>query len=27
VVDAQENDTYSRPHVHLPVEPELVGED
>jgi malate dehydrogenase (oxaloacetate-decarboxylating)(NADP+) len=27
VVDAQENDTYVRPHVHVPVEPELVGED
>jgi malate dehydrogenase (oxaloacetate-decarboxylating)(NADP+) len=27
VVDAQENDTYSHPHVHVPVEPELVGED
>ncbi len=27
VVDAQESDTYSRPHVHVPVEPELVGED
>jgi len=27
VVDAQENDTYSRPHVHVAVEPELVGED
>ena len=27
VVDAQENDTYSRAHLHLSVEPELVGED
>ena len=27
VVDAQENDTYMHPHVHVPVEPELVGED
>ena len=27
VVDAQENDTYAHPHVHIPVEPELVGED
>jgi malate dehydrogenase (oxaloacetate-decarboxylating)(NADP+) len=27
VVDAQENDTYAHPHVHVPVEPELVGED
>ncbi len=27
VVDAQENDTYSHPHVHMPVEPELIGED
>jgi malate dehydrogenase (oxaloacetate-decarboxylating)(NADP+) len=27
VVDAQENDTYANPHVHVPVEPELVGED
>ncbi len=27
VVDAQENDTYSHPHVHVAVEPELVGED
>jgi hypothetical protein len=27
VVDAQESDTYSRAHVHVPVEPELVGED
>jgi malate dehydrogenase (oxaloacetate-decarboxylating)(NADP+) len=27
VVDAQENDTYSHPHVHVSIEPELVGED
>jgi malate dehydrogenase (oxaloacetate-decarboxylating)(NADP+) len=27
VVDAQENDTYAHPRVHVPVEPELVGED
>jgi len=27
VVDAQENDTYSHAHVHVPVEPELIGED
>ena len=27
VVDAQENDTYSRAHLHVSVEPELVGED
>jgi len=27
VVDAQESDTYTRPHGHVPVEPELVGED
>jgi len=27
VVDAQENDTYTRPHVHVSVEPELVGQD
>ena len=27
VVDAQENDTYMHPHVHIPVEPELIGED
>jgi malate dehydrogenase (oxaloacetate-decarboxylating)(NADP+) len=27
VVDAQENDTYMRPHVNVSVEPELVGED
>src|SRR5579885_1855044 len=27
VVDAQENDTYSHPHVHVSVEPELIGED
>jgi hypothetical protein len=27
VVDAQENDTYSHPHVRVSVEPELVGED
>jgi len=27
VVDAQENDTYAHPHVHVSVEPELVGED
>jgi malate dehydrogenase (oxaloacetate-decarboxylating)(NADP+) len=27
VVDAQENDTYAHPHVHMSVEPELVGED
>ena len=27
VVDAQENGTYSHPHVHVSVEPELVGED
>jgi malate dehydrogenase (oxaloacetate-decarboxylating)(NADP+) len=27
VVDAQENDTYAHPHVHISVEPELVGED
>ncbi|MFZ0806129.1 MAG: NADP-dependent malic enzyme, partial [Candidatus Sulfotelmatobacter sp.] len=25
VVDAQENDTYAHPHVHVSVEPELVG--
>jgi len=27
VVDAQENDTYSHPHGHVPVEPELIGQD
>jgi len=27
VVDAQEGDVYTRPHVHAAVEPELVGED
>ena len=27
VVDAQENDTYAHPHVHVADEPELVGED
>jgi malate dehydrogenase (oxaloacetate-decarboxylating)(NADP+) len=27
VVDAQENDTYAHPHVHVSVEPVLVGED
>jgi malate dehydrogenase (oxaloacetate-decarboxylating)(NADP+) len=27
VVDAQENDTYAHPHVHVSDEPELVGED
>lgn len=27
VVDAQENDTYTHPHGHVPVEPELIGED
>jgi malate dehydrogenase (oxaloacetate-decarboxylating)(NADP+) len=27
VVDAQENDTYAHKHVHVPIEPELVGED
>lgn len=27
VVDAQENDTYARSHVHVSAEPELVGED
>jgi malate dehydrogenase (oxaloacetate-decarboxylating)(NADP+) len=27
VVDAQENGTYTHPHVHVSVEPELVGED
>jgi malate dehydrogenase (oxaloacetate-decarboxylating)(NADP+) len=27
VVDAQENDTYAHPHVHVSVEPELIGED
>ena len=27
VVDAQENETYAHPHVHVPVEPELIGED
>ncbi len=27
VVDAQENDTYAHPHVHVAVEPELIGED
>ncbi|HTW56780.1 MAG TPA: NADP-dependent malic enzyme [Terriglobales bacterium] len=27
VVDAQENDAYAHTHVHIPVEPELVGED
>jgi malate dehydrogenase (oxaloacetate-decarboxylating)(NADP+) len=27
VVDAQENDTYNHPHVHVSLEPELVGED
>ena len=27
VVDAQENGTYSHPHVHVSIEPELVGED
>ena len=27
VVDAQENGTYTRPHVHVSVEPELIGQD
>ena len=27
VVDAQENDTYAHPHVHVSAEPELMGED
>jgi len=27
VVDAQENDTYTHPHGHVPVEPEVIGED
>jgi len=27
VVDAQENDTYTHPHGHVAVEPELIGED
>lgn len=27
VVDAQENDTYTSHHVHVAVEPELIGED
>jgi hypothetical protein len=27
VVDAQENDTYAHTHVHVSVEPEIVGED
>ena len=27
VVDAQEKDNYNHPHVHLPLEPELVGQD
>jgi malate dehydrogenase (oxaloacetate-decarboxylating)(NADP+) len=27
VVDAQENDSYNHRHVHVSVEPELVGED
>jgi hypothetical protein len=27
VVDAQDNDTYAHPKVHVSVEPELVGED
>jgi malate dehydrogenase (oxaloacetate-decarboxylating)(NADP+) len=27
VVDAQENDTYAHPHVHVAIEPELIGED
>ena len=27
VVDAQENDTYAHPHVHVSEEPELIGED
>jgi malate dehydrogenase (oxaloacetate-decarboxylating)(NADP+) len=27
VVDAQESDTYAHPHVHVSVEPELIGED
>jgi malate dehydrogenase (oxaloacetate-decarboxylating)(NADP+) len=27
VVDAQESDTCARPHAHVQVEPELVGED
>jgi malate dehydrogenase (oxaloacetate-decarboxylating)(NADP+) len=27
VVDAQENDTYSHAHIHVPVEPELIGDD
>lgn len=27
VVDAQENDTYAHPRVHVSVEPELVGQD
>jgi malate dehydrogenase (oxaloacetate-decarboxylating)(NADP+) len=27
VVDAQENGTYTHPHVHVSVEPEVVGED
>jgi hypothetical protein len=27
VVDAQDNDTYAHPKVHIWLEPELVGED
>jgi malate dehydrogenase (oxaloacetate-decarboxylating)(NADP+) len=27
VVDAQDNDTYAHPKIHISVEPELVGED
>jgi len=27
VVDAQENDTYTHPRVHVSVEPEVIGED
>jgi malate dehydrogenase (oxaloacetate-decarboxylating)(NADP+) len=27
VVDAQENDTYAHPHVHVATEPELMGQD
>jgi malate dehydrogenase (oxaloacetate-decarboxylating)(NADP+) len=27
VVDAQENDTYAHPRVHVSVEPEVIGED
>jgi len=27
VVDAQENDTYNHRHVHVSLEPELIGED